>query len=419
MRKLSYSITLVLTIAVFFLTSCHRDLDVAPIATYNGKATHTIAQLLEYHQLTGNTSYDTLPDGIVIQGIVISSDKEGNCYKSLTIDDGTAGLQIKIDGKSLYKNYPLGQQIFVKCDGFVLGEYGMLYQLGWCENEEVIGINTNVLYRCIFRNGVPGNTPEPIELTSANQIQDYMYSRLVRIKNVHFTSPGRLFAATSAPADQSQEITFEDGTKITLYTSSYANFARQSTPEGVFDMVAILSRYRTTNQLTLRSLSDMTTPIVPPTATEVVVSSMNLSQNPLDNGWICKTLAGSSWEYVANKASMKIVGTASNNDSWLISPSINASNYDNLKLIFEHRSIGGSANRQVYYSTTYTGGDINENEWHSLNVNNFSNETTTYAAYLPEELLSASNLRIAFRYYDNTTSTWLLSQFKVSTIVEQ
>ena len=31
----------------------------------------------------------------------------------------------------------------------------------------------------------------------------------------------------------------------------------------------------------------------------------------------------------------------------------------------------------------------------------------------------ATNLRFAFRYNDNTNSTWLLSSYKVSSIVEQ
>jgi hypothetical protein len=412
-----YNISLLLTVAVFFLTSCKRELDVAPIATYDGQATHTIAQLLEFHPITAGFTYDTLPKGIVIQGVVISSDKDGNCYKYITIDDGTAGVQIKINSTNLYMNYPLGQRIFVECDGLVLGDYGMLPQLGWWENDGMVGINSDVLYKTIYRHGEPGPTPEPIELTSANQIQENMYNRLVCIKNCHFKYPGEVFASNSS-SGTSKDIVFEDGSSIVLYTSRYAKFASELTPAGTFDMVAILSRFRTTNQLTLRSLSDMTTPFVPTVPTEVVVSSMDLSQNPLDNGWINKTLAGSNWEYMQGNA-MKIMGAAGNNDSWLISPAVNATGYDNLKLSFTHRSLNGTANREVYYSTTYTGGDINESEWHSLNVNNFTTSFTTYAVTLPEELLSATNLRFAFRYRDNTNSTWLLSEYKVYTIVEQ
>lgn len=423
--KLQYKTLILLTAAAIFLTSCHQKLDVAPIATYEGKATHTIAQLLEFHPITTGFTYDTLPAGIVIQGVVISSDQEGNCYKYLTIDDGTAGVQIKINSSPLYMNYPLGQRIFVKCDGLVLGDYGKLPELGWWENGEIEGINSNVLYKYIFKDGYPGQTPEPIELTSVNQVQDNMFNRLVRVKNCHFESWGQVFASPSS-SYTANDMVFEDGTKIILYTSSHATFASQTTPNGVFDMVAILTRFTTSSkndiQLTLRSISDITAPVIPPTPTEVVVSNLNLSQNPLDNGWTNQILSGSGWEYMQESAAnaMRIIGTAGGNDSWLISPSINASNYDNLKLTFKHRSMIGTTNRQVYYSTTYTGGNINESEWHSLNVSNFPlNSTVTYTLALPEELLSASNLRFAFRYYDNTESLWLLTEYKVTSVIEQ
>ena len=45
MKKQLYKLSFFLTVAVFLLASCKRELDVAPIATYDGKATHTIAQL--------------------------------------------------------------------------------------------------------------------------------------------------------------------------------------------------------------------------------------------------------------------------------------------------------------------------------------------------------------------------------------
>jgi hypothetical protein len=417
MKKQICNISLLLTVAVLFLTSCKQELDIAPIAMYDGKANHTIAQLLEYHTNPAGFTYDTLPAGIVIEGVVISCDKEGNCYKYITIDDGTAGVQIKINSTNLYHNYPVGQHIFVKCDGLVLGDYGLLPQLGWWENDGMVGINTNVLYKYIFKDGAPRQAPEPIEITSTSQIQDNMYNRLVRIKNCHFKTPGQRFAENTS-SGTSNDIVLDGGGEIVLYTSRYADFASQLTPEGTFDMVAILSRFRTTNQLTLRFLSDISTPFIPTVPTEVVVSSLDLSQNPLENGWTNQTISGSSWEYLSGNA-MKIAGVAGSNDSWLISPAINASNYDNLSLSFTHRSLYGTANRQVYYSTSYTGGEINEAEWHSLNVNNFATTFTTYNAILTGELLAATNLRFAFRYYDNTTSTWLLSDFKVSTIVEQ
>ncbi|MBO4655138.1 MAG: OB-fold nucleic acid binding domain-containing protein [Bacteroidales bacterium] len=421
MNKLN-RISILLTVAVFFLTSCHRELDVAPVMTFDGHATHTIAQLLEYHPIAnGGFTYDTLPQGIVIEGTVISSDEQGNCYKYINIDDGTAGIQIKINSSVLYPNYPLGQHVFVKCDGLVLGDYGKLPQLGWWENDGMEGISTNKLYKYVFKDGLPGPKPEPtIELTSANQIQENMYNRLVRLKNVHFTSPGVVYAGTSSSGTEN-EIAFEDGTKITLYTSMYAKFASQLTPAGNFDMVAILTRFATasryTNQLVIRSLDDMGTPVVPPTITEVTVYGIDLNHNPLENGWNSQTITGSSWGYISG--AMKIAGTGGDNNSWLISPAIATTGYSNLKLMFTNRSLGSTANRQVYYSTDYTEGDVQNATWIPLDGVPYTTSYANYSKMLPDELLNSDNLRFAFCYQDNTSSTWLITDFKVVSIVEQ
>lgn len=276
------------------------------------------------------------------------------------------------------------------------------------------GIEANVLNRYIFKDNMYGHIPDPIEITSASQIQDYMYNRLVKVKRCHFKYPDVMFADGNGYAT-SNDIIFSDGSSIVLHTLAGATFASVLTPQDTFDMVALLSRFGNTNLLILRFLNDMDNFIAP--GYKLVVSEMNLSQNPLNNGWINKNISGSSWEYIQG-AAMRITGDTGDNDSWLISPAIDATAYDNLSISFTHRSLNGTANRQVYYSTTYTGGDINESEWHSLNVNSFTTNFTEYIFILPNELLTSSNVRIAFRYNDDTNSTWLLSSFKVFTIAE-
>ncbi|MCQ2265677.1 MAG: DUF5689 domain-containing protein, partial [Bacteroidales bacterium] len=352
----------------------------------------------------------------IIQGVVISSDKEGNCYKYITIDDGTAGVQVKINSSSLYTNYPLGQRVFVKCDGLVLGDYGMLHQLGWWENGSMQSINTNRLSKYLFRDGLPGATPAPIELNSAYEIQGNMYNRLVKIKNCHFKYPGEVFAKTTS-SGTSNEIVFSDGSEIILYTSSYAKFASQLTPEGTFDMVAILSRFRSDNQLVLRSLDDMGTPTVDPVIHEKVVYTMDLSQNPLLNGWSNTTTAGSSWEYLPSASTCLIQGMQGNNDSWLISPAINATNYDNVSLSLTHRSLNGTNGRHLYYSTSYNGGAINPADWTEIDLGTLGQGYTTFTYDIDEEIFTQPNLRFALRYTDNTNSTWLVSSFKLVSYV--
>lgn len=70
-----------------------------------------------------------------IKGKVISSDRQGNVYKSLFIYDGTAGIELKLYN-GLFLEYQLdletmeSQWVYVKLDGLFLGNYRMMLSIG-------------------------------------------------------------------------------------------------------------------------------------------------------------------------------------------------------------------------------------------------------------------------------------------------
>ena len=79
---------------------------------------------------TGDKKYSPSDDvksllaGAVIKGRITSTDKPGNFYKSLFIQDETGGMEIKIGKNGLYNDYKQGQTVYVKLDGLTLGMYG-------------------------------------------------------------------------------------------------------------------------------------------------------------------------------------------------------------------------------------------------------------------------------------------------------
>lgn len=72
-------------------------------------------------EITGN---------VWIKGQVTSSDKTGNIYRELYIQDKTGGIDLKLGKSSLYSEYSLGQWVYVHCDGLTLGAYNGMPQLG-------------------------------------------------------------------------------------------------------------------------------------------------------------------------------------------------------------------------------------------------------------------------------------------------
>ena len=67
----------------------------------------------------------------VIKGQVTTSDQVGNLYKSLYIQDETAGIEIKIGKNGLYNEYKLGQWIYVDCTDLTVGDYNGMVNIGY------------------------------------------------------------------------------------------------------------------------------------------------------------------------------------------------------------------------------------------------------------------------------------------------
>ena len=131
MKKLS----IILVIFAAILSGCNRWEDPefkAPI--YTGPAANkTIADIKAMHPSLGIGSQDSIchhGDTFIVKAVVVSSDEGGNCYKYLTIQDETGGIEIAIDRSSLFNEFPVGQTIYLNCEGLIVGDYHNKYQIG-------------------------------------------------------------------------------------------------------------------------------------------------------------------------------------------------------------------------------------------------------------------------------------------------
>ena len=81
-----------------------------------------------------------IEEDIYIKGKVITSDEEGNFYRSLYISDETGGIELKL-GTGLYISYPMGtydpatqtiptHYVYVRLQGLYLGNYRMMLSIG-------------------------------------------------------------------------------------------------------------------------------------------------------------------------------------------------------------------------------------------------------------------------------------------------
>jgi hypothetical protein len=411
---------LLIIIAVFataFLQGCDTEPDVAPMPTFLGKANTTIAELLAMHTIGSVDSYDSIPIGsnIIISGIVTTSDEWGNNYKTINIEDETGGIQIKINNTALYNKYHVGQRVYVKCDGLVLGDYRKLPQLGFWANGGMQPIPSFKTYLYIFPDGAPMAGPNPIVMTTiprADAIPSTNYNRLVRLEGATFVEGG-IANFSNLSSATSRDIKMQDGSTITMRTSNYAKFASETLPSGTGNITGILTRYNNTVQIVISGLGDLQDFVTPPT--QQTIFSVNYN-NAFNEGWT-QSGTGNPWQVlINNNFSGFYVTPAANENFSLVSPSINLSNCSSPVFSFTHRATQGFVpdNMLCFYTNNYTG-DVTTTTWTPLALTAASGQTSssneTFA--LPDETLSSTDFRIMF-VIKTAQSAWYLSDIKIT-----
>lgn len=219
--------------------------------------THTLAQLKALYTQGGRL----LTQDIVVAGTVVSSDREGNIYKALMIQDNTGGIELKIGRTGIYNFYKIGQTLYVKCRGLVLGAYGKSLDLGTAPVKpgyETDFINTLQVEDYLFK-GAMGACPDPVVISLSGSIPARLDNMRVRLENVQFKKSELLLTYADSKNKITQNRSLEDagGNTIIVRTSGYARFAGTQLPQGAGSVEALLSFYNGTPQLYIVSLADV------------------------------------------------------------------------------------------------------------------------------------------------------------------
>ena len=218
-------------------------------------------------------------DSIFISGQVVSSDRDGNIFREMFIQDETGGLRIRVGRSGLYNFYPLGQHVYVRVQGLTIGNNNGTLELGvrsanfttgfidvpWLINHHVLSGKQDTLVK-----------PRTFTLAELNDaaFRTEFIGTLVRIENVTFSHTtestgsrpfGQLTtwanpfpADGGAPQSVNQNFTDENERNIIIRTSGHARFAGDRVPTEPVDIVGVLSVFGGNSQLGIRDLNDVT-----------------------------------------------------------------------------------------------------------------------------------------------------------------
>jgi len=260
----SFKLLILLLGVTLSLTQCiDQEFDSPPLTgptvDVPDEAVITIATLMEQFSLNNPVALDA---GSYIRGAVVGSDKSGNIFKTLMVQDATAGIAIIIDDTDLFDTYYVGREVYIKLDNLYLGDFAGLPQLGMAPNNGDVSripgaLLSDIVLPAAFNVSV---TPTPLLL---GQLNDAALNTLVQLDNVEFAAfeLGETYA-TAIPAQnifntENRMISNCDGFEVILRSSGFSNFANTEVPSGNGTLFAILGKFNNDYQLTIRDLGDV------------------------------------------------------------------------------------------------------------------------------------------------------------------
>ena len=225
--------------------------------------TNTLQQVKSMYTYGGATIID---EDIIIEGYVVSSDKSGNIYKSISIQDQpenpTAAIKISIDQTHTYTKYNIGRKIYVKLKGLAIGySFGSL-QIGKVMGGDLEGIpaletDDYIVRSCEVATIVPKKIAIP-------ELHESMLEMLLEIENVQFKTSdlGKSYANVNNTATVNRSVeSFGSNCNLlgttTLRNSGYASFKNELLPEGNGSIVAVFGNYYNDFQLYIRDTEDV------------------------------------------------------------------------------------------------------------------------------------------------------------------
>lgn len=248
-------------LAVSGITGCQDKFDEVEPAAPKAELESNIS-ILEFKQLfwdDASTDYCTeIPareDGThyVIKGRVISSDRQGNVFKCLYIQDGSAALPMSINQYNLYLTHRIGQEVVIDVTGMYAGRYSGMFELGapsWSTYSNCI--TTGFMPPELFRqhaqaNGNPAEV-DTITVGSYSDIDDLAkwQGQMVRFNNATFAN------ATNTADNQFcnefhssgyDQVLNVNGGSIKVRTSGYSKFWNAKLPAQACDVAGILGYY--------------------------------------------------------------------------------------------------------------------------------------------------------------------------------
>ncbi|MBO0330703.1 DUF5689 domain-containing protein [[Muricauda] lutisoli] len=205
-----------------------------------------------------------IQEDLILEGYVISSDRAGNFFGRLYLQDAlgnpSMGIQLEMDLRESHLQFPVGSSVLLKLKDLYLGKRSGNIRVGSVfssfGNLSIGRLPKGKVFDHLFVLCDGGGTPDPVVATIP-ELDKLPSNILVQLENVEFAE--EILGETYAVAQEETERTIMDceENEISLVNSGYADFQAEPLPEANGTLTAILIRNGDTPQLVIRTLDDV------------------------------------------------------------------------------------------------------------------------------------------------------------------
>ena len=328
-------------------TACKKEYPQPPIQDLPVGTVYTIDQILALEPGTVFT------EDASVYGIITADEQSGNLYKCAFMQDRATGAAIELYLNAV-SGVRIGDSVRIYLKDVTYSVYNNLPQLSNFEADGHIIILAN-------------NKPITPALATIDEINQGKYlAGLVRLENVKFTEQNT-FSDPTTYGNRTLIDPMNPSNSVIVRTSNYANFALDSLPQGVGNLVAIASVYNTTWQLIIRTARELEFDgYVPGGDNDLPYCEFFTSSFGTYTTYDVKGAQHWDIDYSTAKMTGYENSTNNENEDWLISAKFSLENVSSASMTMSY--IARYFNNvdediTVWVSSDYNSGDPNLAEW--------------------------------------------------------
>ncbi len=247
---------------ILFFLSCvtHEDFN-----TPNGNCDATLEPNIGFSELEDlyNGEVFQIQEELILEGFVISSDRAGNFFNVLHIQnhptEPESGIQLQIDLRESHLLYDKGSKVHIRLKGLFLGKSDGLLQLGGTFNAfgnlavgrlPSLKIPEHVFPQCDSKNIVPLHT-------TIDELSQIKPGTLVQLDGIEFVEDA-LEKTFAEPREETVRILKNcEDVQIELLNSGFADFQSETVQMGNGSVVGVHIKDGNSSQIVIRSLDDI------------------------------------------------------------------------------------------------------------------------------------------------------------------